>query len=116
MQYLYSSLFNTAVRNIYVDVTFDTNFTRAICKFLQWQPLKRSQCACSISYGNSQPYIQSPIEASWSDTVVVNLATESLPPNEYHFIVTATYGTFSTLVEGTFIKQKRTSFAYYSIP
>ena len=99
-------MYCTGVRNVYVEVTFDTNFTRATCKFLQWQPQKTSQCTCSISYGNSQPYIQSPIEASWSDTVVINLAIESLPPDEYHFIVTATYDTFSTLVEGTFIKNK----------
>ena len=98
----------TGIKNVYVEVTFDANFTRATCKFLQWQPLKTSQCTCSISYGNGQPYIQSPIEASWSDTVVLNLATESLPPDEYHFIVTATYSTFSTLVEGTFIKHKST--------
>ena len=104
-----SLLHYTGVRNVHVEVIFDANFTRATCKFLQWQPHKTSQCTCSISYGNSQPYyIQSPIEASWSDTVVLNLATEILLPDEYHFIVTATYDTFSTLVEGTFIKHKST--------
>ena len=96
----------TGAKNVYVEVTFNANVTSATCKFLQWQPLKSGQCTCSISYGNKQPYIQSPVEASWNDTVVLNLATESLLPGEYHFIVTATYGTLSTLVEGTFIKRE----------
>ena len=82
----------------------------ATCKFLQWQPPsdKRYRSNCSIVYGyNSRFPISSELALglSPSDTVVLNLSTIDVQlKQEYQFRVTASNGSFTVQVVGTFSK------------
>ena len=91
-------------------MTFEENFATATCKFLQWQPSsdKRYQSNCSIVYGYKLRFpvgSESIMGLSLNDTVIFNLSIHEIPSKqEYQFIVTATNGTFTAQVMGTFSK------------
>ena len=91
-------------------MTFEENYATATCKFLEWQPSNddRHQSNCSIVYGYNSRFpigSESALGLSSSDTVVLNLSISEVQfKQEYQFIVTASNGSFTSQVTGTFSK------------
>ena len=91
-------------------MTFEENFATAICKFLEWQPSndERYRTNCNIVYGYSSRFpigSEVVLGLSPSDTVVLNLSVSEVQfKQEYQFIVTASDGSFTVQVMGTFSK------------
>ena len=94
-------------------MTFEENFYTATCKFLQWQPPTEEnyRSNCSIVYGYSSRFpvgSKSASGLSLSDTVVLDLSVASEVQfkhcQEYQFMVTASNGSFTVRVMGTFSK------------
>ena len=96
---------------MFVEVTFEETFATATCKFLQWQPLrgKRYLSNCSIVYGYNSRFpvgSESASGLSISNSVTLNLSIDKVHfKQEYQFIVTASNGSFTAQVAGTFSKQ-----------
>ena len=100
--------------NTRVEVSFNSDITRAICKFLiqfQQQIIDNRYYYCSITYESIDTDInhnrrrqQRIFGTSQDNTVDLNFPQGSLLPGAYHFIVNATDGLNTTLIEGTFEK------------
>ena len=99
------------IKNEFLKVMFEENFATATCKFLQWQPPsdERHQSNCSIVYGYNSRFpigSESALGLALNDTVVLNLSHISKEQfkQEYQFIVSASNGSFTVQVIGTFSK------------
>ena len=97
--------------NTKVEVTFDSDITRATCKFrIQFQQqIDNRYYYCSISYehiNNNRNKQQRIFGTSQNNTVDLNFPQGSLLPGKYHFIVNATDGLNTTLMEGIFDKRE----------
>ena len=98
--------------NTRVKVSFNSDITRAICKFLiQFQQqiidnmYRYYYCSMTYEPTNSDHNRQQRIfGTSQNNTVDLNFPQGSLLPGTYHFIVNATDGLNTTLIEGTFEK------------
>jgi hypothetical protein len=97
--------------NMRVEVTFNSDITRAICKFLMFQQqiIDKRYYYCSITYesvnNDHNSMQQRIIGTSENNTVDLHFPQGSLLPGMvYHFIVNATDGLNTTLIEGTFDK------------
>ena len=102
--------------NTLVEVTFNSDITRAVCKFLiqfQQQIIDNRYHYCSITYepintdvNHNRHQQQRIFGTSQNNTVDLNFPLGSLLPGTYHFIVNATHGLNITLIEGTFEKRE----------
>lgn len=103
--------------NTFVKVTFNSDITRAVCKFLimiqfQQQIIDNRYYYCSITYepinsdiNHNRRRQQRIFGTSQNNTVDLNFPQGSLLPGTYHFTVNATDSLNTTLIiEGTFEK------------
>ena len=96
--------------NNFVDLSVHQQNSTVVCKFLKWKNGTKSKCS-SIAFmhnefesynvsSNSSLMITS---QSDTDSVILRLDSQRLSPGEYCLVVTATDGSLTAMLTGSFI-------------
>ena len=89
--------------NRFLAVKFDSSGSTITCIFLNQQD--NSEKSCSIAYGlcGENPHLSSQgVPTSTSNSIILQLQFENKTEFDYCYLVTASNGTFSVIVEGRF--------------
>ena len=108
-EYFTNTIMHTGFRNTKVQVIFNSDLTRATCKFFRFQRQIDNTYYCSISYepiSDNQNKQQTIFGTSQNNTVILNFSHESVLPGSYLFTVNATDGLNTTLIKGIFNKRE----------
>lgn len=94
-----------------VEMTFNSDVNRAVCKFLiqPQQQITDDKYYCSINYepiNSGHNKQQSIFGTSQNNIVDLSFPQGSPPPGTYNFTVNATDGLSTILIEGTFDKRE----------